>query len=395
MQTLRGRSTIIIVLLMTAAALLPVSGVTRQSVSRGADNGKDAVTLVMFGDINIQDRQQPGAAFGNLLSTLRAADVRFANCEMLFVEPSNDPLSPDIPHKNTWRHSHPSQVKGLIEAGFDAVGLTSNVTYPISALLKSLPVLEQAGIPFTGSGRNLAEARRPVIIERKGVKIGFQQWTSIFWHVGHAATETTPGVSTVKIHTSYSPHPRINEMPGGPPKVVTIPDAGELARFVSDIRALRRKVDIVVASLQYGISSSTEVADYQRTLARAAIDAGADIVIGHGPHMLQPVEVYNGKPIFLSLGNFVFDWWKMKEKQDGLMARAVIRDRKLAGVSFVPLRRDALNNPILLDPNSGPGAGMLKQLRELGGEGGAELTVRGKEVIVVGVGGESSRAARQ
>jgi poly-gamma-glutamate capsule biosynthesis protein CapA/YwtB (metallophosphatase superfamily) len=380
-------------LLLTACLLLPASGVTRQTAWPWGDEGGGAVTLLLFGDTNIQNRQHPGDAFGNLLPTLRAADVRFANCEMLFAEPSNDPLNPDIPHKLTWRHSHPSQVKGLVAAGFDAVGLASNVTFPVSALLKTLPVLQQAGIPFTGSGRNLAEARRPVIIERKGVKIGFQQWTSIFWHVGHAATETTPGVSTVKIHTSYQPHRRINEMPGGAPTVVTIPDAEELARFTGDIRALRQKVDIVVASLQYGISSSTEVADYQRALARAAIDAGADIVIGHGPHMLQPVEVYKGKPVFLSLGNFVFDWPKMREKQDGLMARAVIRDRKLVGVSFVPLRRDAENNPVLLDPNAGAGAEMLKQLRELGGAGGAELTVKGKEVIVGGVGTELSRAA--
>ena len=212
----------------------------------------------MFGDTNVQGRRRPGDAFRHLLPTLRAADVRFANCEMLFVEPSSDQMDPDIPHKKTWRHSHPSQVKALVEAGFDAVGLASNVTYPVGALLKSLPVLQQAGIPFTGSGRNLAEARRPVIVERGGVRIGFQQWTSIFWHVGHAATETAPGVATVKIHPSYAPHPRINEMPGGPPKVVT----EELARFTSDLRALRQRVDIVVASLHYGISSSTEVTDY-------------------------------------------------------------------------------------------------------------------------------------
>jgi poly-gamma-glutamate capsule biosynthesis protein CapA/YwtB (metallophosphatase superfamily) len=393
MRIASRRITVTITLLTAAFVLLPTAGLTQQTAWPWADGGGDGVTLLLFGDTNIQERQHPGDAFKNLLPTLRSADVRFANCEMLFVEPSDDPLNPDLPHKLTWRHSHPSQVKGLAAAGFDAVGLASNVAYPVGALLKTLPVLQQAGIPFTGSGRNLAEARRPVIIERKGVKIGFQQWTSIFWHIGHAATETTPGVSTVKIHTSYQPHRRINEMPGGAPTVITIPDAEELARFTSDIRALRQKVDIVVASLQYGISSSTEVADYQRTLARAAIDAGADIVIGHGPHMLQPVEVYKGKPVFLSLGNFVFDWPKMREKQDGLMARAVIRDRKLAGVSFVPLRRDAGNNPVLLDPNAGAGAEMLKQLRELGGAGGAELTVRGKEVIVGGVGAELSRAA--
>ncbi|MGH9902217.1 MAG: CapA family protein [Pyrinomonadaceae bacterium] len=354
----------------------------------------DEMTILLFGDTNIQDRQQPADAFKHLMPTLRAADVRFANCEMLFVEPSSDPRKPDIPHKLTWKHSHPAMVEALRAARFDAVGLASNVTYPVGALMQSLPVLERAGIPYTGSGKNIEEAHHPVVVERKGVKIGFIQWTSVFWHVAHAATADAPGVSTVRIHTSYQPHPRVLEMPGGPPRVVTIPDAEELARMVEDVRKLRARVDVLVASFQWGISSSTEVADYQRTLARAAVDAGADLVIGHGPHMVQPVEVYRGKPVFLSLANFVFDWPKMRKSPDGLMVRAVVKDRRLARVSFVPLRRDAENNPVLLDPNAGAGADILKQVRDLGGEGGAPLGVEGREVVVGGIIGEVSRTPR-
>jgi poly-gamma-glutamate synthesis protein (capsule biosynthesis protein) len=342
------------------------------------------VAILLMGDTNIQQRADPADAYRHVLPTLRAADLRFANLEMAFFPPSTDPAKPDNPHKIGWAHSDPSQVRGLVAAGIDGVGFASNVVYPLYCLQPTLDTLRAAGIPQTGSGATLAAARHPLIIERTGVKFGFLQTNSLNWPESHVATEDSPGVNPLRAHTAYQPHRRIHEMPGGPPVVVTWPHAEDLARLVADVRELRPKVDVLVMSMQWGLSSSSEIADYQRTAARAALDAGADLVFGHGPHKMQAVEVHRGKPIFYSLGNFVFDWFKQKPNPDGLLLRAVVRDKRLVRASLVPLKRDRDNNPVLLDPAAGLGAHMAAELAFLTG-GDATLAVERNEIVVHGL----------
>lgn len=155
--------------------------------------------------------------------------------------------------------------------------------------------------------------------------------------------------------------------------------------MVDDIGKLRRQVDNVIVSYHWGVSNTTTPVDYQRKLANAAVDAGAHIVMGHGPHKYQPVEIHDGKPILYSLGNFVFDWPKMRKAPEGLLARAVIKNRKLAGVSLVPVWRDDENNPHLLDPNAGKGRELYGYLLSVNGEDGARLTIKAKEIVVEGI----------
>lgn len=342
------------------------------------------VALLFMGDMNLQDRADPAEAFRHTLSTLRAADFRFCNLEMALVPPSTDPLRPDIEHKYLWRHSHPSQVRGLVAAGFDAVGFGSNVAYPADqTVMPTIAVLREAGIPHTGSGANLAEAHRPLIIERKGVRIGIIHLNSLVWPENHRAGAGKPGVATLRATTSYQPHRRIHEMPGGPARVLTAPLPSDLERMLALIHELRPKADLVVLSMQWGISSSSEVADYQKIAARAAIDAGADLVFGHGPHVMQAVELRRGKPICYSLGNFAFDWERQRKNVDGLLLRVTLRDKKVVRAALVPLKRDAQNNPVLLDPASGLGAGMAAELVALsGGPGRAPLAVEGREIVI-------------
>ena len=107
----------------------------------------------------------------------------------------------------------------------------------------------------------------------------------------------------VPVHKTRPEIPPMNR-PGIPPIVVTWADRAYLRAFAEDIAALRRAADIVVASCHWGLGE--EVLDYMSEIAHAAIDAGADIVIGHGPHYSLPVEVYRGRPIFYGLGSFSF-----------------------------------------------------------------------------------------
>ena len=355
-----------------------------------AGDSANTVTLLLMGDTNIQNRDNPAEAYQHVLATLQAADLRFANLEGPFAGTSRDPRVPDIAHKDGWTHSNPDQVRGLLAAGIDAVGVANNVTYPWQALMRSLAVLDSVGIVYTGGGTNLKGAHRPAIIEKKGVRFGFLQYTATFWPFDHAAETDKPGVATVKVHTYYEPPRQALDKPGQPPIIITIPDEQALRLMQEDIRKLRPQVDVVVASYHWGVSRQATVIDYQRTLARAAIDAGADLVMGHGPHVLQAIEIWRGRPIFFSVGNFVFDWWKQKDARDGLLVRAVVRDKKLAGVSCVPLKRNAENNPVLLDPNTGKGRELFQKLTHLSADGGAELRIEEKQIVVVGVGEEKT-----
>jgi poly-gamma-glutamate synthesis protein (capsule biosynthesis protein) len=342
------------------------------------------VVLLLLGDTNLQDRKDPGGAYKYVLPTLQAADVRFTNLEGPFAGTSKDPRQPDIPHKKGWKHSEPEMVQGLVAAGIDGVGVANNVTYPWQALMRSLEVLERAKIPYTGGGRNLAQAHEPLIIERKGVRFGFHQYAATVFPYNHAADENTPGIAAVKIHTYYKPPPNLDK-PGQPPIVVTIPDESSLQTMVDDIRSLRRQVDILVVSYHWGVSASTKLVDYQKALAHAAVDAGADIVFGHGPHKYQRVEIHKGKPILYSLSNFVFDWPVMRRFPEGLVARACIKNRKLASISLVPLWIGEDNNPRLHDPNVGKGRELYEYLLSVTGEDGARLTVKGQEIVVEGI----------
>lgn len=126
------------------------------------------------------------------------------------------------------------------------------------------------------------------------------------------------------------------------------------------------------------------------------IDAGADVVLGHGPHKFQKVEVYRGKPILYSVAQFLFDDPTRKDHTlEGLLARVLVRDKKLAAVSLVPTWRvDAGLTIRLYDPNIGKGRELFGYLKSVN-EGGAELVIRGSEIVIEGVGQGISRSREE
>jgi poly-gamma-glutamate capsule biosynthesis protein CapA/YwtB (metallophosphatase superfamily) len=255
-------------------------------------------------------------------------------------------------------------------------------------------VLDASGIVHTGAGGNLEEAHKPAIVERKGVRIGFLQYTAKWYREDQQiATAKSAGVA------------RVTSRDG-----ITI-DPAELERVRADIRALRPLVDILVVSshnrdgLGRVLSSAapenkepsdpaalvapialgpkfSEAEPYEKQLAHAAIDAGADIVYGHGSHVVQGVEVYQGKPVMYCLGNFATDWIRMRPNKEGMVARVVVQGKHVARVSLVPVTRDADHNDVLmLDPSDGEGARLLQKVKDL--SAGAPLRMDGKEVVLV------------
>ncbi|MGW5366550.1 CapA family protein [Actinopolymorpha pittospori] len=277
-----------------------------------------SVRIVLGGDVNL-NRADPDRALLAMESVLAAADIRFVNLEGPLCSPSTDPGRPDIPHKKKWRHSPPHQVRALTSANIDVVSCANNVTYPPQAALTSMAVLDEHGIGHCGAGADLADARQPAIISRGGARVGFLAYTSTVFPYGHAASDAEPGVAAVRADTYYRPDPRVAEVPGRPPVVHTIADSAELAAMCDDITGLRHHADIIVVSMHWGLPGDN-ICDYQRQIAHAAIEAGADIIVGHGAHVIHGIELHQDRPIFYGLGNVVFDWPTMRGRGGGLLA---------------------------------------------------------------------------
>jgi poly-gamma-glutamate synthesis protein (capsule biosynthesis protein) len=342
--------------------------------------GKGAVELLIIGDVQVHSRRaDPTTAFNRMRETLTKADLVYANVEGLLVTSAGTKV--DIPDKPEWTHPGPDGVKALKPANITVVGVANNVASGRANILKSLAVLDANGIAHVGAGRNIDEAHAPAIVERKGVKIGFLQYTARWYRdADMLATATEAGVA------------KIASFDG-----ITI-DAADLERVKADIRALRLKVDIVVVShhnrdgstpVQFGAKRGTAAnrdrkitEEYQKQFARTALDTGADLVFGHGTHTVQGVEIYNGKPILYAIGHSTFDQPGYEHSTDGLVVRVVIDNKKIVRTSFVPVTRDDKNDVFLLDPATGEGAALVQAVKDRSTNLPA-LRVDGREVVLL------------
>jgi poly-gamma-glutamate synthesis protein (capsule biosynthesis protein) len=229
----------------------------------------------------------------------------------------------------------------------------NNVNYGATAISGSIERLDRLGIRHTGAGADLALARAPAIVECGGLRVGVLQRSSVYWPTNHEASAQGCGIAVIRGHTAYQvpahkTRPEIPPMnrPGVPPIVVTWADREYLAAFADDIAALRRDADIVVASCHWGLGQ--EVLDYMTEIAHAAVDAGADIVIGHGPHYSLPVEIYHGKPIFYGLGSFFHTGHGGRRHGDwiGMLAQCEVTRDGVAGTRFRFARHNDRNETV-------------------------------------------------
>jgi poly-gamma-glutamate capsule biosynthesis protein CapA/YwtB (metallophosphatase superfamily) len=335
--------------------------------------------LILTGDINLLGVADPTVPFTHVRHRLRAADIVFANLECCFYEPNGERSLEDEGF-----YAPLKAAEALSIAGIHAVGNANNVNYGAPAIRSSLKRLDELGILHTGAGVNILEARKPAIVERDGRRFGFLQRTSVYWSHGHEATATYPGVATIKAHTAY--RPQIEQLrtltrPGMPPEVVTWADPASLSQFRQDLTTLRRRADVVVASHHWGLDH--EVLDYQVEIAHTAIDAGADLVMGHGPHMPLGIEIYQGKPIFYGVGSFSFETGHRGRTHPdwiGLMLQVAVEDGAIGRVAFAFVRHNAQNEtvprPIVAEQEE------LEQLRRLSTRFSTGLEVEGDEVVV-------------
>jgi poly-gamma-glutamate synthesis protein (capsule biosynthesis protein) len=310
------------------------------------------VVIVAVGDILLVGRAEEYLAregndypFRALRGELADADITFGNLET----PVSLNRGKPHPQKEYRFLMKPRYGEGLAAAGFDVLSVANNHTgdFGREAFLDTLKNVEAWGLRSVGGGSNDKEARRPVAVDVRGRRVAFLAYSHTHPMEFHA-TPTRPG-------TAFPTEKIVRE----------------------DVAAACRVSDRVIVSFHWGKEYHEQPNESQRSLAHAAVDAGADAVLGHHPHTFQSVERYQGKPILYSLGNFAFGTRNDKARY-GLLARLTMEEGEDPRLEIRPLlvHHARVNfQPRLLE---GEEAGrVLERIRRSSASLGTKLRVEG------------------
>ena len=262
------------------------------------------ITLVAVGDVMLsryvarvaREQNDPGYPLAQVKWLLQSSDITLGNLE--------NPLTPgrEIKVPEMVLRADPEMAPALKDAGFTVLSLANNHMgdFGHQGVLDTLHHLTAAGITPVGAGENEASAYAPGFVTVQGTTFAFLGFCSeVFLPPGHGAADH-PGVALIQREKMAA----------------AIADAAE-------------KADFVVVALHAGTEYAPAPDDTQVKAARQAVDAGADLVIGSHPHVIQPHEVYRGKLIYYSLGNFVFDQLWSEETRRGLAVRFTIQNNQV------------------------------------------------------------------
>lgn len=286
----------------------------------GAAANDQTVRIVFAGDISLAD--QPGEdiakgkdPFADFSQLLDKADLSIGNLECVVATKGK------AVEKNWTFRAHPEVLKTLGKH-FHAVSLANNHTgdFGHDAFLEQLGLLKENKIGYFGGGKDNREARLPLILERKGIRIallGYNDYQPRFFEAG----PTWPGVAWA-----------VEE------------------QMVADIENARKahKADIVIPFLHWGWEEYSKPNRRQKQLARALIDAGADLVVGAHPHIVQGAEIYRDKPIIYSLGNCVFGGFTSRKLRIGWFLSVDFTKSGMENWRTIPLLLDERGTPRVL-----------------------------------------------
>jgi hypothetical protein len=266
--------------------------------------------LLLVGDVLV-DRDDPLDAFAHIRGVLTAGDVLFGNCEGVYAATASPP-----PHVGAAVIVDPANMAGVASAGFTVMSCANNhiVDGGHAAMLETAGHLRSAGIASAGIGANLAEARAPVIVEARGLRVAVLAAASVFPY-GYEARDDWPGLAPVRGYNLYEDADPYNWVPGALPNVRTFTDEQDLGALEASIATARREADVVLASFHWGDwTRPAHLTEHEIRVAHRAIDFGADLVAGHHHHLLRGIEWYRGRPIFYGLGHLIFDLQRTFER---------------------------------------------------------------------------------
>ncbi|HEX4999955.1 MAG TPA: CapA family protein [Terriglobia bacterium] len=256
----------------------------------------DATLIQFVGDL-ILDEPNPDVLF-DLARAQLACDLLIGHVETPYTRRGQEAhVTVPAPPGN------PDRLAALARAGFHIATLGGNHIADAGpeGVEDTVAELQRLGIATTGAGMSLNAARKPAVVERRGLRVGVLSYNCVGPRESWAGAARS-GCAYVHVLTHYELD---YASPGGPPTVYTFADPQTLDWMIADIERLRPNVDVLVVALHKGLGHTpATIAMYERQIARSAVDAGADVVIGHHAHILQGMEVYRNRPIFHGLGNF-------------------------------------------------------------------------------------------
>lgn len=319
---------------------------------------QEEITISVVGDVAIS-REQPEDAFTHVLDTLKSTTFSCCNSEV----PLSNRGMPQYGKFETL-HAPPEMIKGFVHCGFKVVSLANNhsMDYGPDALLDTIGLLDEHGILHAGAGRNIHEARKPAVFECGGTRFAFISFaTEAFF--GYGAHAEKPGIALIRRDPLYGP------------TCVNPDDADSVEELIASVR---KEVDFVITAFHWGLSQSRSLTQSQLALGRRAADAGAGLVIGHHPHVLQGAEVYRGTLILYSLGNFVFDLmpeFLSPATRDTVLVKVSLSGSTLKQAVFMPVWINGLGQPELLDKIAPKSKEILQTLHRLSAARGTELSI--------------------
>ena len=358
------------------------------------------------------NRPAPDSIFDGVREALSRGDLIFGQ-----LEPCLASGGTPLPQARLPMRGAPEGAAAIARAGFDIISFATNhcMDWGREAFFETLEVLRDNGMSVIGAGKDLAEARKPVFTRLGETRIAFLGYNSILPQ-DYFATSERPGCAPLRGLTVYEQIE--HDQPGTPARIHSYPVEEDLEDIMADVAAAKAQADLVRVSLHWGIHFVPAViAQYQRIAGHAIIDAGADIILGHHPHILKPIEVYKGRAIVYSMANFALeppflfaedldlcnsprhkelqalnaDWKRMPAKPmppdsyKSMLLQCVIQDKQIRRVSFLPVQLDDGSDPSVPPPGSAAFGEIVQYMRDITADQGLDTRyeVDGGEVRVL------------
>lgn len=288
-------------------------------------SNESEVSLIAVGDLSysrgvegiIRQKNDMNYPLRAVSEYIENSDLAFANLETPLIEGAKIPLNSML------FRSDPDTALALRLAGFSVVSLANNhsMNFREKGLADTLTALRNAGIRAAGAGVSEKEAYAPVYLDREGIRFAFLAYVDpSLVKDSDKATATASGVALMDDDF-----------------------------MKAEVKQAKRSADFVIVSMHAGTEYSNSTSPVQIEFARAAIDAGADLIIGQHPHVVQPIEKYQGKYIFYSLGNFVFDQVQSKNTREGLMIKVYFSKKEITKILLLPVFSEKYAQPMIAD----------------------------------------------
>jgi poly-gamma-glutamate capsule biosynthesis protein CapA/YwtB (metallophosphatase superfamily) len=334
------------------------------------------IEVIFSGDL-ILDEPDPDYWLAGIAPAIQRADISIGHLEVAHTDRGREQAG-DVPAPG----ADPAHLAALQRAGFDALTLAGNhiADQGAEGIADTVAELDRLGIRHCGAGANLETARRPAILEASGTRLALLSFNCVGPELSWASTDRA-GCAFIRVNT-------LDGSPITPAAALQNIDPASLAEMSADIAKVRRDANFVVVALHKGVvHTPATLAPYERTLAHAAVDAGADAVIGHHAHILRGIEMYRGKPIFHGLGNGCVVTRALSPAQDhperaawahkrkalfgfepdpafvlapfhpeavnAMLARICLQQDGRVEAGFYPVRVQAPGRPVLADPFDG------------------------------------------